>query len=138
MKRIKFDNLSENWRLKLLVICSIIFLFLGIFEISVFNDSTLNESFIKIGFLFQVLFFGRMFVYKNYVQWNKKGIYFKVNRFFGTNLNFDDIKSISYQDNSILIKKYNNKEIVINLSNIQSSDSLNLFEIIRINCIKTT
>ncbi|WP_445718278.1 hypothetical protein [Flavobacterium sp.] len=138
MKRIKFDNLSENWRLKLLVICSIIFLFLGIFEISVFNDSTLNESFIKIGFLFQVLFFGRMFVYKNYVQWNNKGIYIKVNRFFGTNLNFDDIKSINYQDNSILIKKYNNKEIVINLSNIQSSDTLYLFEIIQINSNKTT
>lgn len=135
MKRIKFDNLSKNWKLKLLVICSIIFLFLGIFEISVFNDSSLNKSFIKIGFLFQVLFFGRMFVYKNYVQWNNKGIYIKVNQFFGTNLNFDDIKSISYQDNSILIKKYNNKEIVINLSNIESNDTFNLFEIIRINSI---
>lgn len=135
MKRIKFDNLSKNWKLKLLVICSIIFLFLGIFEISVFNDSSLNKSFIKIGFLFQVLFFGRMFVYKNYVQWNNKGIYIKVNQFFGTNLNFDDIKSINYQDNSILIKKYNNKEIVINLSNIESNDTFNLFEIIRINSI---
>lgn len=135
MKRIKFDNLSDNWKLKLLVICSIIFLFLGIFEISVFNDSSLNKSFIKIGFLFQVLFFGRMFVYKNYVQWNNKGIYIKVNQFFGTNLNFDDIKSINYQDNSILIKKYNNKEIVINLSNIESNDTFNLFEIIRINSI---
>ena len=103
MKRIKFDNLSKNWRLKLLVICSIVFLFLGIFEISVFNDSFFNESFIKIGFLFQVLFFGRMFVYKNYVQWNKKGIYVKVNRFIGINFSFEEIKSIDYGDN--LIKK---------------------------------
>jgi uncharacterized membrane protein YobD (UPF0266 family) len=115
-----------------------IFLLFGIFDISVFNDSSLNKSFIKIGFLFQVLFFGRMFVYKNYVQWNSIGIYIKVNQFFGTNLNFNDIKSINYQDNSILIKKYNNKEIVINLSNIQSSDTLNLFEIIQINSNKTT
>ena len=92
MKRIKFDNLSKNWKLKLLVICSIIFLFLGIFEISVFNDSFFNESFIKIGFLFQVLFFGRMFVYKNYVQWNKKGIYVKVNRFIGINFSFEEMK----------------------------------------------
>jgi len=138
MKRIKFDNLSKNWRLKLLVICSIVFLFLGIFEISVFNDSFFNESFIKIGFLFQVLFFGRMFVYKNYVQWNKKGIYVKVNCFIGINFSFEEIKSIDYGDNLILIKKHNNKEIVINLSNIQSIDSLNLFEIIRINSIKTT
>ncbi len=111
MKRIKFDNLSKNWRLKLLVICSIVFLFLGIFEISVFNDSFFNESFIKIGFLFQVLFFGRMFVYKNYVQWNKKGIYVKVNRFIGINFSFEEIKSIDYGDNLILIKKHNNKEI---------------------------
>ena len=135
MKRIKFDNLSENWKLKLLVICSIIFLFLGIFEISVFNDSSLNKSFIKIGFLFQVLFFGRMFVYKNYVQWNKKGIYIKVNRFLGTNLSFDDIAKIDYQNDTILIKKKNDKEILINLHNIHPSDTLNLFEIIRINSL---
>lgn len=135
MKRIKFDNLSENWKLKLLIICSMIFLLFGIFDISVFNDSTLNESFIKIGFLFQVLFFGRMFVYKNYVQWNKKGIYIKVNRFQGTNLRFEDVKRIDYQDKTILVKKNNGKEILINLCNIHPSDTLNLFEIIRINSI---
>lgn len=138
MKRIKFDNLSENWKLKLLVICSIIFLFLGIFEISVFNDSSLNKSFIKIGFLFQVLFFGRMFVYKNYVQWNKKGIYIKVNRFLGTNLSFEDIKKIDYQIDTIVIKKFNDKETFINLHNIHPIDTLKLFEIIQINSNKTT
>ena len=138
MKRIKFDNLSKDWKFRLLIIFSIIFLFIGIFEIPIFNNSRFNELLIKIGFLFQVLFFGRMFVYKNYVQWNKKGIYVKVNCFIGINFSFEEIKSIDYGDNLILIKKHNNKEIVINLSNIQSIDSLNLFEIIRINSIKTT
>lgn len=135
MKRIKFDNLSKDWKLRLLIIFSIIFLFIGIFEIPIFNNSRFNELLIKIGFLFQVLFFGRMFVYKNYVQWNKKGIYIKVNRFLGTNLSFDDIAKIDYQNDTILIKKKNDKEIPINLHNIHPSDTLNLFEIIRINSL---
>lgn len=135
MKRIKFDNLSKDWKLRLLIIFSIIFLFIGIFEIPIFNNSRFNELLIKIGFLFQVLFFGRMFVYKNYVQWNKKGIYIKVNRFLGTNLSFDDIAKIDYQNDTILIKKKNDKEILINLHNIHPSDTLNLFEIIRINSL---
>ena len=135
MKRIKFDNLSKDWKLRLLIIFSIIFLFIGIFEIPIFNNSRFNEFLIKIGFLFQVLFFGRMFVYKNYVQWNKKGIYIKVNRFLGTNLSFDDIAKIDYQNDTILIKKKNDKEILINLHNIHPSDTLNLFEIIRINSL---
>ena len=135
MKRIKFDNLSKDWKLRLLIIFSIIFLFIGIFEIPIFNNSRFNELLIKIGFLFQVLFFGRMFVYKNYVQWNKKGIYIKVNRFLGTNLSFDDIAKIDYQNDIILIKKKNDKEIPINLHNIHPSDTLNLFEIIRINSL---
>mgnify|MGYP003609989001 CR=1 FL=1 len=135
MKRIKFDNLSEDWKLRLLIIFSIIFFFIVIFEIPIFNNSRFNEFLIKIGFLFQVLFFGRMFVYKNYVQWNKKGIYIKVNRFLGTNLSFDDIAKIDYQNDIILIKKKNDKEIPINLHNIHPSDTLNLFEIIRINSL---
>ena len=135
MKRIKFDNLSKDWKLRLLIIFSINFLFIGIFEIPIFNNSRFNELLIKIGFLFQVLFFGRMFVYKNYVQWNKKGIYIKVNRFLGTNLSFDDIAKIDYQNDTILIKKKNDKEIPINLHNIHPSDTLNLFEIIRINSL---
>ncbi len=76
-----------------------------------------------------------MFVYKNYVQWNKKGIYIKVNRFLGTNLSFEDIAKIDYKNDTILIKKNNGKEILINLHNIHPNDTLNLFEIIRINSL---
>lgn len=135
MKRIKFDNLSKDWKLRLLIIFSIIFLFIGIFEIPIFNNSRFNELLIKIGFLFQVLFFGRMFVYKNYVQWNKKGIYIKVNRFLGINLSFEEIAKIDYQNDTILIKKNNGKETLINLHNIHPNDTLNLFEIIQINSL---
>ena len=133
MKRIKFDNLSKDWKLRLLIIFSIIFLFIGIFEIPIFNNSRFNELLIKIGFLFQVLFFGRMFVYKNYVQWNKKGIYIKVNRFLGINLNYEDIKSLDYQYDAIIVKKNNSKEVSIDLKGIDASDALKLFEILKKN-----
>lgn len=133
MKRIKFDNLSKDWKLRLLIIFSIIFLFIGIFEIPIFNNSRYNELLIKIGFLFQVLFFGRMFVFKNYVQWNKKGIYIKVNRFLGINLNYEDIKSLDYQYDAIIVKKNNSKEVSIDLKGIDASDALKLFEILKKN-----
>lgn len=133
MKRIKFDNLSKDWKLRLLIIFSIIFLFIGIFEIPIFNNSRFNELLIKIGFLFQVLFFGRMFVFKNYVQWNKKGIYIKVNRFLGINLNYEDIKSLDYQYDAIIVKKNNSKEVSIDLTGIDTSDALKLLEIMKKN-----
>ena len=76
-----------------------------------------------------------MFVYKNYVQWNKKGIYIKVNRFLGINLSFEEIAKIDYQNDTILIKKNNGKETLINLHNIHPNDTLNLFEIIQINSL---
>ena len=83
MKRIHFDNMkSWIW----ILILSLVFIFNGIFEL--FENSKLNKRITAVGFFLQVLYYIKMFCYKNYVQWNKKGANIQVNSFWGKSFEF--------------------------------------------------
>ena len=110
MKKIHFDNLSKNWFLITILILSIIFLLVGIFEFIPFENPKINKKISGVGFLLQALYFSRMFWFKNYIQWNKKGAVIRINSFMGKSLSFDEIKKTELNEKKLTITKVNEKK----------------------------
>lgn len=71
-----------------------------------------------------------MFWYKNYVQWNKKGAVIGVNSFVGKSLNFNQIQRTELNDEKLKITKTDGKTVMIDLNEIEESDTQKLKEII--------
>lgn len=71
-----------------------------------------------------------MFWYKNYVQWNKKGAVIRVNSFVGKSLNFNQIQRTELNDEKLKITKTDGKTVMIDLNEIEESDTQKLKEII--------
>ena len=135
MKKIHFDNLNKSWFLRTILILSIIFLLVGIFEFIPFENPKINKRISGIGFLLQALFFSRMFWYKNCMQWNKKGAVIRINSFMGKSLSFDKIKKTELNEKKLTITKINEKKIAFDLNEIAESDAQKLNEIIVKNTI---
>ena len=135
MNRIHFDNISKNWFLITILILSIIFLLVGIFEFIPFENPKMNKGISGIGFLLQAIFFSRMFWYKNYVQWNKKGATIRINSILGKSIIFDNIKGTELDEKKLIITQKNGKKIMFDLNEIAESDTQKLNEIIVKNTI---
>lgn len=107
---------------------SIVFcLFLiGIFEPIEYS----NKYVLKSGFVLQVLYHSKMFWYKNYVQWNKKGANIRVNSFFGKPLSFEQVKATELNRQTLTITKNSGSKITLDLNGIIESDSQKLNDII--------
>ncbi|MDF4203991.1 hypothetical protein PXD56_13540 [Maribacter sp. SA7] len=132
MKKIHFDNM-KSWIWISILILSLVFIFNGIFEL--FENPKLNKRITAVGFFLQVLYYSKMFWYKNYVQWNKKGANIRVNSFWGKSLSFDQIKKTELNEEKLIITKDNGKIIEFDLSEIVESDTQKLNEIIIKNTI---
>lgn len=134
MKRIHFDNM-KSWFWITILILSLIFILTGTFELFDFENPKLNKRISAIGFLLQVLFYSRMFWYKNYVQWNSRGILIRIKSFLGKNIKFKEIISSELTNKKLILKTVYGNKIEFDLSEIVESDSKKLYEIIRKNTI---
>ena len=65
---------------------------MGIFELFEFENPKLNKRISAIGFFLQVIYFSKMFWFKNYVQWNKKGAVIRIYSWASKSLSFNQIK----------------------------------------------
>lgn len=134
MEKIYFEN-KINPKLKFLIILSIPFLIIGPLDLIHFNDPRINKYFSVIGFLLMTIFFSRMFWFKNYVQWNYKGIHIKIKSFIGKSINFEKIKGNHLNKEILTITKTDGKKIRIDLEGIAENDSEKLNNIITENTI---
>ena len=130
MKRIKFDNLQTNWLFISLILISIFCIIFGFFEIIEFENPKINKRISAIGYLSQAIFFSRMFWFKNYVQWNKKGIVVRIKSFFGKSISFENVKNSKLENNILTIYENNGKSYNFDLTEIDEKDSKKLNEII--------
>ncbi|CDF79505.1 conserved hypothetical protein [Formosa agariphila KMM 3901] len=129
MKNIHFDNMRNKFWIAILIL-SIICFMIGIFEPIAYSNKDLNTYFLKSGFLLQVLYYSKMFWYKNYVQWNKKGVNIKGNSFFGKSLTFNQIIKTELNDKNLIITKTNGTKVTLDLNEIAEPDTQKLNEII--------
>jgi hypothetical protein len=131
MEQIKFDNLQSNWVLKIVVIVSLLCIVFGGFEIIEFQNPRINKGIRTIGYLSQTIYFTRMFWYKNYVQWNKKGLLIRTNSFWGKSIAFTAITTTQLENNVLTIHKTNGDCNVFDLKTIDPNDSKRLMDIIK-------
>lgn len=82
------------------------------------------------GFLLQVVFWLKMFWYRNYVNWNTKGINIRINSVLGKSLAFDRIKSIEIADKRITITKKDEEILLLNLVEFKDDDVERLYTIL--------
>jgi high-affinity Fe2+/Pb2+ permease len=135
MKRIYFDNLSNQKIWILLMIISLILVLNGVFKFIIFENPTTHKYISSIGFLIIVIFMSKLFWFKNTVQWNKKGIVIRIKTFLGKSIKFEEIKETNLNENVMEITKKNGHLIQIDVSEIAKSDSRKLKDIILKNTI---
>jgi hypothetical protein len=133
-KKIHFDNM-KNWIWFAILILSLVFILAGTFELFEFENPKMNKRISAIGFFLQVIYFSKMFWYKNYVQWNKKGAVIRINSWSGKSLSFDQIKKTELIEKKLIITKDNGQTVTFDLNGIAESDTHKLNEIIVKNTI---
>jgi len=134
MKRIKFDNLQTNWFFISFILISLLCIIFGFFEIIEFENPKINKRISALGYISQALFFSRMFWYRNYVQWNKKGLVIRIKPFWGKSISYEDIKSSRLENNVLTIYKKDGVSYNFDLKNIDENDSKKLNHIINQYC----
>ncbi|ERM81988.1 hypothetical protein P872_07480 [Rhodonellum psychrophilum GCM71 = DSM 17998] len=130
MKKIKFDDLSYNWYFISIILLSSILLSIGYFELIAFENPKSYKYFTASGHFIQIILLGRMFWFKNYVQWNKKGIGIRIKTFIGKSIAFDDIRNTKIEGKILTIYKYNGKSYDFDIKEIEESDVKKLYDII--------
>ena len=133
MKKIHFNQLKFKKWSSILLIISLIFILFGSFEIIDFGYEKTNRIITSLGFLIQVIFYSKKFFYKNYVEWNKIGMNIRLNKFIGKSIEFDNIKKIELEKNSLKIIEKSGLEKKFEIQNIEDNDVEKLIKIIKQN-----
>ena len=102
----------------------------GFFEIIEFENPKINQRICAIGYLSQAIFFSRMFWFKNYVQWNKKGMIIRIKSFFGKSISFNEVRKSKFENNILTIDINNGKYYNFDLTQINQKDAIKLSQII--------
>lgn len=130
MKKIHFDRLNGNWKFLLIIILSLLCIALSLFKPISFQNEEVYEWVSTTGFLLQVLFWIKMFWYRNYVNWNAKGINIRIKSAFGKSLAFSRIKSVEITDKRITITKKDEEILLLNLVEFRDDDVEKLYTIL--------
>lgn len=135
MKKIKFDQLNfrNNKAQFFLIVLTGILILLNFFEVFNNSDPRIAKYSNVIAYLILALIFSKMFWFKNYVQWNKKGIMIKLNGSWGKNYKFEEISTFKIQGNDLIIAKFNGQTNAFNLQNIEPESINNLINILKTN-----
>ena len=137
MKKIHFDNLGKNRYWIIIILLSLILIFIE--ELPIEFENPKVYKYLRVsGFLLQVVYWSKLFWFKNTVQWNKKGAEIRINSFMGKSLSFDQIKKIELNENKLIITKTGGEIITFDLNEIEESDTQKLNEIIAKNTIANT
>ncbi|MFO7745026.1 MAG: hypothetical protein R6V36_06565, partial [Psychroflexus sp.] len=111
MKRIHFDSISGSWVRIVLLIASALLILIGYGMIFDYENGLLSAA----GFLLQIIILSKILWYKNFVQWNKKGIVIKTNSFKSKTITFEDIKTIIPENDIIKLELQNRSDKKIKL-----------------------
>ncbi|MBT3547952.1 MAG: hypothetical protein HN487_09730 [Flavobacterium sp.] len=138
MKKIHFHNLGKKNYWILLIIFSLVFILVGIFEPFEFENEKTYKYISSFGFFLQAIYFSKLFWHKNTVQWNKKGATIRINSFMGRSLSFDQIRKTELIEKKLIVTKNDGKTVTFDLNEILESDTKKLNQIIIKNTIANT
>ena len=95
-----------------------------------FENKIWNKLINVIPFLILATIHSKMFWFRNFVQWNKKGIVIKLNNFWGKSFKFEEINNFNLQNDVLEIKKWDGTKIFFQLNNIESKSIEKLQQIL--------
>ncbi|MFT7033270.1 MAG: hypothetical protein ACJA2S_001776 [Cyclobacteriaceae bacterium] len=127
LERIHF-NVKRDWKMIVLLIISAVCWVVGSYEVFVIDKM---GPYLTTALLLQIIYLSKMFWYKNYVVWNKKGGVIRIKSFFGESLKSNEIRSTELIDGVLTINKNGGERIAIDLNHIQGEDSQKLKTIIQ-------
>lgn len=131
MKKIHFDHLEKNYWALALILLSLPLIFIEELPLPFeFENANIYKYLRAGGFFLQVVYWSRLFWFSNTVQWNKKGMVIRVQSFWGKSLQFKDIKATELQDKQLIITKTDDEKIIMDLKDINETDTHQLHEII--------
>ncbi|AEH02685.1 hypothetical protein [Lacinutrix sp. 5H-3-7-4] len=133
MKRIHFANLNKKgrWILLPLILIGLFLIINGVFDFIEFKNPKTHKYLNTLGYVIVFGFSTQMFWYKNYIQWNNRGMLIKIKSFLGKNIKFKEIISSELTNKKLILKTVYGNKIEFDLSEIVESDSKKLHEIIR-------
>ncbi len=85
----------------------------------------------KAFFIFQLIFFGKYFIHKRTVNWNKAGINIRLKWFKDANIPFSKVASCTYHNETLEVIKTNAKRYQFDLSQVHPDDKEKLVEIFK-------
>lgn len=128
MKHIHFNK--NNWFWVTLLVLSLVCILAGTFEFYEFENPGINKKIAAAGFLLQVIYFFRFFIYKNDVQVTKNIIMIRLNSWNGKRIYFDHIASTNLTESSLTITKTNGEHITFDTKGIHPDDLQKLNELL--------
>ena len=128
MKRIHYNKNSWFW--VTVLVLSLVCILAGTFEFYEFENPSINKKIAAAGFLLQVIYFFRYFIYKNDVQVTKNVIMIRLNSWNGKRIYFDHIASTDLTENTLIVTKTNGEQITFDAKGIHLEDLQKLNELL--------
>lgn len=123
-KRIYFEELKPGLWLVVMLVAFVLILvaLLGMMEIVTIEEKTAS-LFLTAGCLIQGIFFLRIFLYKNYVQYNRKGIMLRLQQNKSLSFRFSEVKNLRREaPHSIRIERDRKEPVTLDLSHVEEAD----------------
>lgn len=136
MKDIKYSKLYFNdLNSKSGVIIAVLMLLcLVLYFVAVFSETENSYTRFLLPFsnIMVIFIFGRTWLYRNSVQWNKKGMTLKIKQtFIGTSFLFEDVKLIKTENKQLEILLRTNEVLKFDLTHIKENEIEKLENIIK-------
>lgn len=133
MQEIKFEELSFKTKPLsfVLLMLSASFILLNVFDCLNFLTSDTRKWIIVVCSLYSAMHGLRPFYYRNYVQWNKRGMTLRVNNFWGCNFSFANVEKILCQESEYTVVLRTGKRKVINLTGIETGSKTKLLQVLQ-------
>ncbi len=128
MKRIHYNQNSWFW--VTVLVLSLLCILAGTFEFYEFENPGINRKIAAAGFLLQVIYFFRYFIYKNDVQLTKNVIMIRLNSWNGKRIYFDHIASTDLTESTLIVTKTNGEQITFDAKRIHPEDLQKLNELL--------
>ena len=129
MKSIYF-NKYNSWKNGLVIIPGAFFVLLSGLDMLTDLPGDHTKFFSLLGHLFLAIYWGRIFLFKNYVAWNKLVMNIKIDSFWFNTFSFNKVSNISSEKDLLKISLMHGKEHQFDLGAIKMADRDRLMQIL--------
>ncbi|ALM08349.1 hypothetical protein SB49_11425 [Sediminicola sp. YIK13] len=128
MKHIHFNKLNRFQSIILLLI-GLVLILIGFYKDFLGQGNLWTSTSSVIGYIFFSLHFSKMFWYKNYVEWNKKGVVYRIKTRFGKTLRFNQVGNVVLKNDVLFVTLNDGSKTEIDLHEVFPEDQKKLQEI---------